>query len=86
MMIPAVIALGVLRSRGAEWLVVPALWPFTQLHYSAIATPAARRSPFLAFLLSFGIPLLPPLAVIAEATRVIILERIRARWPGTSLS
>lgn len=82
LMIPVVIALGVLRSRGAEWLVVPALWPFTQLHYSAIATPAAKRSPLLAFLLSFGIPLLPPIAVIAEAARVVVLERLRARGQG----
>ena len=31
-----------LRRRGAEWLVVPALWPNTQRHYAAMSLPAVR--------------------------------------------
>ncbi len=72
--IPTVIALIVLRGRGASWLAVPALWPFTQLHYSCLAMPAARRSATLAFLLSFAIPLLPAVAVIVEAIRVTLVR------------
>ena len=73
LLIPTVIALAYLRGRGASWLVVPALWPSTQLHYSTIGTPAAKRSPLIAFLFCFTIPFLPPIAVILEAIRVAIL-------------
>jgi hypothetical protein len=78
--IPTVVALFVLRGRGASWLAVPALWPFTQLHYSCLAMPAARRSATLAFLLSFAIPLLPAVAVIIEAIRVTLI-RVLVRDP-----
>jgi hypothetical protein len=81
LVIPTTIALLILRGRGAAWLVVPALWPFTQLHYATIAMPAARRSPTLAFLLSFAIPMFPAYAVIVEATRVVLarlLDRYRS--------
>jgi hypothetical protein len=81
LMIPTVIALWVLRSRGAEWMIVPALWPATQLHYSTIALPAIARSPLMAFMLSFSVPLLPPLAVMAEAARVLVVNRFIVRKP-----
>ncbi len=79
LMIPTAIALFMLRGRGASWLAVPTLWPSTQLHYATVAMPAAKRSPFLAFLLSFSIPLLPPVAVIAEAVRIFVMERLAQR-------
>jgi hypothetical protein len=74
LLVPTVIALAYLRGRGASWLVVPALWPSTQLHYSTIGTPAAKRAPLIAFLFCFTIPFLPPIAVILEAIRVAILD------------
>lgn len=67
LLVPAAIALVSLRGRGAEWLAVPAVWPFTQLHYAAIALPALRSRPLLAIALSFGYPLLAPVAIIAQA-------------------
>ena len=78
MAIPAVAGLIALRDRGAAWLVVPALWPYTQLHYAAIALPALRGAPILALLLCFPFPLLPPVAVILEACRVQLLS-LRAK-------
>jgi hypothetical protein len=74
LMLPTAVGLLALRGRGASWLVVPALWPATQLHYSVFALPVARQRPMLAFLLCFGVPGLPAVAVIAEA----ILESARA--------
>lgn len=76
--IPTVIALLALRGRGASWLVVPALWPYSQFHYAAIAVPYARKSALMAFLLSFANPLLPAIAVILEAIRVRVGERLAA--------
>lgn len=67
LMVPTIAALAILRGRGAEWLAVPALWPFTQLHYSVLALPAAARSPLTAFLLCFAVLYLPPIAVIILA-------------------
>jgi hypothetical protein len=85
LLIPTVIALAYLRGRGASWLAVPALWPSTQLHYSTVGTPAAKRIPLIAFLFCFTIPLLPPIAVILEALRVALLNwmaRRRATHPN----
>ena len=57
LLVPTVIALAYLRGRGASWLVVPALWPSTQLHYSTIGTPAAKRSPLIAIPVLFHDPI-----------------------------
>lgn len=67
LVVPTLIALVVLRRRGAEWLVVPALWPNTQRHYAAMSLPAVRRSPIGAALMSLGLPLAPAAAVIYMA-------------------
>jgi hypothetical protein len=72
LMIPVVIALIVIGRDGASWLAVPALWPSTQLHYSALALPVAVRSPVVAFLLSFAVWPLPAIAAIAYAGEVVI--------------
>jgi hypothetical protein len=70
-MVPTIAALALLRSRDAAWLAVPALWPFTQLHYSVLALPVAARSPLTAFLLCFAVLYLPPIAVIILAIDVV---------------
>ena len=67
LVVPTVLALVMLRRRGAEWLVVPALWPATQRHYAAMSLPAVRRSPIGAALMSLSLPLAPAVAVIAMA-------------------
>ena len=67
-LIPLVIlALVVLRDRGAEWLTIPALWPGTQFFYHVFALPALQGRPVLAALLALPIPLIAPLAVIGYA-------------------
>ena len=68
LLVPAALAIFALRRRGAEWLAVPALWPYTQLHYAAIALPALRQRPVLAVALCLGYPLVAPVAIIAQAT------------------
>ena len=78
LMVPTVLALVALWRRGAEWLAVPALWPYTQLHYAALALPVAARNPAVAFLLSFPVAFLPPLATIFYAAWVVIAARLAA--------
>lgn len=78
LLVPTAIALAVLWKRGAEWLAVPALWPYTQLHYSALALPVAARSAVVAFLLSFPVLYLVPVATIYYAVSVVAKERLAA--------
>ena len=64
---PTLVALWLLRRRGAEWLAVPAAWPATQLYYNAMALPALVGRPLLAAALAIPVPLLPALAVMVFA-------------------
>jgi hypothetical protein len=84
LMVPTIAALVILRHRGAEWLAVPALWPFTQLHYSVLGLPVAARSPLTAFLLCFSVLYLPPIAVIILATEVIARRAAALYRPGAT--
>lgn len=65
--LPVLVALIDLRRRGAEWVVVPALWPNSQGHYGAMSLPVVHAYPVAAALIGLNIPLAPPLAVIAMA-------------------
>jgi hypothetical protein len=58
----ALIALARTDGRAAGWLVVPALWPATQFHYSTLAMPVMH--PILAMGLAVPLPGFP-LATIA---------------------
>ncbi len=71
----AVLALWVVRRKGAEWLAIPALWPGTQLFYHVFALPVLRDKPWLAAALAIPLPMLAPIAVIAYA----VLEGRRAK-------
>ena len=73
MIVPVVVALWLLRRRGAEYLVVPALWPNTRSQYGTMALVAVHRYPVAAALIGLNTPLLPPLAVIVMA----IEDRLR---------
>lgn len=65
---PTLLALWVLRRRGAEWLAVPAIWPATQFYYTAMALPvAATRGWPVAAALAAPVPLMAPAVVIALA-------------------
>jgi hypothetical protein len=75
-LIPFVLAaLWILRRKGGEWLIVPALWPATQFYYQSLALPALTRRPLLAAALALPAPLLAPLAVIALAAHELWRER-----------
>jgi hypothetical protein len=84
LMVPTVVALAVLFRRGAEWLAVPALWPYTQLHYAALALPVAAKSAFVALLLSFDAPYVAPIATILYATWVVLEPRLAAYRVGAA--
>jgi hypothetical protein len=72
---PTLLALWVLRRRGAEWLAIPAAWPATQFYYSAMALPALVGRPLLAATLALPMVLLPPVAVMAAAVALVWTER-----------
>ena len=78
LMVPTVVALAVLWRRGAEWLAVPAIWPYTQLHYSALALPVAAKNAFVALALCFAVPFAAPLATIVYAVWVVAESRLVA--------
>jgi hypothetical protein len=78
LMLPVIVALFVLRRRGAEWLVVPALWPNTQSQYGTMALPAVHRYPLAAALIGLNTPLLPPIAVIVMAVEEWLRSRRKA--------
>lgn len=66
-LVPVVAALWVMRRRGVEWLVVPALWPYTQTHYAAISLPVVAGYPVAAAIMGLQIPLAPAVAVVLIA-------------------
>ena len=43
LVLPTLVALWILRRKGAEWFAVPAVWPATQFYYVAMAMPALSR-------------------------------------------
>lgn len=77
LMVPVVVALWSLRGAGASWLVVPGLWPDTQIHYSAMSLPAIHRFPLAAAIIGLASPFSAPIAIIVMA--------IQARWWPSSV-
>jgi hypothetical protein len=73
--VPVVVALWLLRRHGAEYLVVPALWPNTRSQYGTMSLVAAHRYPVAAALIGLNTPLLPPLAVIVMAVELRLQSR-----------
>jgi len=84
LMIPTVLALAILWKRGAEWLAVPAVWPYTQLHYAAIALPVAAKDSVVAFLLCFPVVYLVPIATIYYAVKVLVGGRLATYRSGAT--
>lgn len=75
------VALAALGRRRAAWLLVPVLWPSSQLYYAVIALPALASAPFIAIGLAVpGAPLAVAISVMSEA----VYERVAARtgWPS----
>lgn len=72
-LIPFVLAaLWVLRDRGAEWFIVPAVFPATQFYYVAMALPAIGERRLLAAALALPMVLMAPLVVIALAIHALL--------------
>ena len=72
---PAIVGLVLLGRRRAAWLIVPTLWPNTQLYYSVIALPVVGSMPILAVSMALPVPGLIVVGILAE----VALERVRAR-------
>jgi hypothetical protein len=72
---PVVLALWIIRRKGAEWLAVPALWPGTQFYYQSLALPAIVNRPWLAALIALPAPLLAPAAVLGLAALELWRQR-----------
>jgi hypothetical protein len=72
---PTLLALWVLRRKGAEWFAVPAIFPATQFYYVAMALPAIVGRPVLAALLALPMVLMAPFVVIGLAVRELLAAR-----------
>ena len=66
LLIPTIAALALLDRRTSAWLLVPAIWPYSQFHYSCIALPALGVAS--AFAMSIPLRPLPAITVLAIAT------------------
>ena len=73
---PTLLGLWILRDRGAEWFVVPAVWPATQFYYVSMALPAVVGEPLAAAALALPVPLMTPILVMVLAVR----ELRRGGW------
>jgi hypothetical protein len=76
----AVVALIALGRRRAAWLLVPALWPNTQLYYATIALPVLAELPLVA--LAIASPASPGLIAFGMAAQVIVDRAVRRFAPG----
>jgi hypothetical protein len=87
LLVPVVISLVYLWRRGAEWLAVPAIWPYAQFHYSTLALPVAARNFGVALLLCAPIAMAAPIATLYYAAFVFLSARLAAyRTRAKSLS
>jgi hypothetical protein len=84
LMVPVIAALWLLRRRGAEYLVVPGLWPNTRSQYGTMALIAVHRYPVAAAVIGLNSPYLPATAVIVMAienwVRVRVLKTDPRSW------
>jgi hypothetical protein len=72
--------------KAAAWLVVPALWPATEFHYSTFAQPV--MTPLLAVLLAVPIMRLPPVAIMLYVLWRFAADPVRthlAAWAAAAL-
>jgi hypothetical protein len=69
---PTIVALVALGRRDGAWLLVPALWPAVQIHYSVFMLPVG--SPVLAFAMLVPLP--------AQAASAVIALAVVRGWQG----
>jgi hypothetical protein len=74
----AAASLFMLGRRRAAWLIVPALWPYSQLYYAVIALPVIAEVPFVAIALAMDLPGIVAAGLLAQ----VIVERLRGRELG----
>jgi hypothetical protein len=77
--VAALLILAVRDRRAAGWLAVPAVWPSSQFHYSTMALPV--MSPFLAVFLAVPMLREPPVVIILEVARRLIVPLLARRMP-----
>lgn len=65
LVLPTILALAMLGRRDGAWLLIPALWPASQAHYSVFMIPVG--SPVLALVSLAPVPASAAVAVIALA-------------------
>jgi len=75
----AVVCLLLLGRRRAAWLIVPALWPYSQTYYAVLALPILAEVPLVAVALAIDWKAI----VIAGLVAQVIVERLlRDRRPA----
>jgi hypothetical protein len=82
---PTLLALWILRRKGAEWWAVPAVWPSIQYYYVSMAMPMVVRRPILAALIATPAVLVTPVVVMGLAV-MTVLERRRTPAPNATAS
>lgn len=80
LLIPTAIVVLLLGRRGA-WLAVPALWPYTQIHYAALALPACSR--WVAACMAVQIQLAPVIGVMVAGVEQVLQRSQAARSSPT---
>jgi hypothetical protein len=75
----ALIVLAVRDRRAAGWLAVPAVWPASQFHYSTMALPV--MSPLMAVLLAYPMLRLPPVVIVLEVVRRLLVSLVKLAQP-----
>jgi hypothetical protein len=82
LLVPTALALLLFDRKTASWMIVPALWPATQFHYSSLALPALGSRWLLAAALAVPIPGLAPAAIAVTAVwERLLRDRISGSGP-----
>ena len=63
----AILGLVLLGRQRAAWLIVPALWPSTQLYYAVIALPVISAAPIVALAIAIPVPGLIVVGMLGQA-------------------
>jgi hypothetical protein len=83
-LIPIAIAcLFLLGRRRAAWLLVPALWPFSQGYYGVIALPVIAEVPLVAVAMAANnLPIIIPGLIVVGLVAQVVTEWLRAPLPS----
>ena len=79
----AIVCLFLLGRRRAAWLLVPALWPFSQGYYGVIALPVLAEVPLVALAMATNnLPIIIPGLIVVGLVAQVIAERLRSPLPS----